>query len=79
MHHYILQLEISVEGKVVETRTVGLDRSITSEEYLFQLQHSNTYRVQVAGVDDRDRRGPWSPWSPSYQPADSNLAEHLDD
>ncbi len=52
--HYILQ--ISTDGGPFAT--VG---SVTGTSYILNLKVVNTYVARVAGVDDQDRQGPWSP------------------
>ena len=59
--HYVFQL--STDGGPFTT--VG---SVTSTNYILDLDTDHTYVARVAGVDALDRQGPWSTDSDPYTP-----------
>lgn len=64
VHHYILQV-VKLGSANIETTTVD---NIMNEYHDVFVEFGLTYKARVAGVDDQNRQGPWSLWTPIYGP-----------
>ena len=68
VHHYILQV-VTLGSADIETTTVN---NIMNEYHDVYVEFGLTYKARVAGVDDQNRQGPWSLWTPIYGPRETH-------
>lgn len=62
--HYILQVaDVTFDEPATETYDNILD-----EYFDVPVEFFHTYKARVAGVDSLGRQGPWSLWTPLYNP-----------
>ena len=64
VHHYILQ----VVNVTYDPDTPVVYDNIMDEYLDVPVLFTNTYKARVAGVDSLGRQGPWSQWTPLYEP-----------
>jgi hypothetical protein len=61
VHHYVAQV-------LVNTLDTLYYDAIPTESLLVAVAYGNRYEVRVAGVDIEGIQGPWSAWSPPFNP-----------